>query len=43
MAEPTTQAQERHVQVVSRLTAVEASAKQAHHRLDSLEGKMTEK
>lgn len=34
---------ERHVQVVSRLTAVEASAKQAHHRLDSLEGKMTEK
>ena len=34
---------ERRVQVVSRLTAVEASAKQAHHRLDSLEGKMTEK
>lgn len=28
---------ERHVQVVSRLTAVEASAKQAHHRLDNLE------
>ena len=34
---------ERHVQVVSRLAAVEASAKQAHHRLDSLEGKMAEK
>ena len=30
---------ERHVQVVSRLTAVEASAKQAHHRLDKLEEK----
>lgn len=30
---------ERHVQVVSRLTAVEASAKQAHHRLDKPEGK----
>ena len=30
---------ERHVQVVSRLTAVEASAKQAHHRLDNLENK----
>lgn len=32
---------ERHVQVVSRLTAVEASAKQAHHRLDSLEDKIS--
>ena len=30
---------ERHVQVVSRLTAVEASAKQAHHILDNLENK----
>lgn len=32
---------ERHVLVVSRLTAVEASAKQAHHRLDSLEDKIS--
>lgn len=31
---------DRHVQVVARLTAVEASAKQAHHRLDSLENKI---
>ena len=31
---------DRHVQVVSRLTAVEASAKQAHQRLDSLESKI---
>ena len=30
---------ERHVQVVSRLTAVEASAQQAHHRPDKLEEK----
>lgn len=30
---------ERHVEVVSRLTAVESSAKQAHKRLDRLEGK----
>lgn len=30
---------ERHVQVVSRLTAVEASAKQAHRRIDNLENK----
>ncbi len=30
---------ERHVQVVSRLTAVEASAKQAHRRIDNLESK----
>lgn len=32
---------ERHVQVVSRLTAVEVSAKQAHHRLESLEDKIS--
>lgn len=31
---------EQHVEVVSRLTAVEASAKQAHHRLDGLEEKI---
>lgn len=28
---------ERHVQVVSRLTKVEESAKQAHHRIDDLQ------
>ena len=33
---------ERHIQVVSRLTAVEASAKQAHRRIDRLEGKPSE-
>ena len=31
---------DRHVQVVSRLTAVEAPAKQANQRLDSLESKI---
>lgn len=31
---------EQHVEVISRLTAVEASAKQAHKRLDRLEGKV---
>lgn len=30
---------ERHIKVVSRLTAVEESAKQAHKRIDRLEGK----
>lgn len=29
---------DRHVEIISRVTAVEASAKQAHHRLDRLEG-----
>lgn len=31
---------ERHIGVVSRLSAVEASAKQAHHRIDNLETKI---
>ena len=31
---------EQHVEVLSRLSAVESSAKQAHHRLDSLEDKL---
>lgn len=31
--------EQQHVEVVSRLTAVEASAKQAHKRLDRLESK----
>ena len=31
---------ERYVEVVARLTAVEASAKQAHHRLDGFEEKL---
>ena len=31
---------ERHIEVVSRLSAVEASAKQAHHRIDNLEAKI---
>lgn len=31
---------EQHIEVISRLTAVEASAKQAHKRLDRLEGKV---
>jgi hypothetical protein len=30
---------ERHVELISRVTAVEQSAKQAHHRIDRLEGK----
>ncbi len=30
---------EQHIEVISRLTAVEASAKQAHHRLDRIEDK----
>jgi hypothetical protein len=29
---------ERHLEIISRITAVEASAKQAHHRIDRLEG-----
>lgn len=29
---------ERHVELISRVTAVEQSAKQAHHRIDRLEG-----
>lgn len=29
---------ERHVEIISRVTAVEQSAKQAYHRLDRLEG-----
>lgn len=29
---------ERHVEIISRVTAVEQSAKQAHHRIDRLEG-----
>lgn len=33
---------EQHIEVVSRLTAVEASAKQAHHRIDTLENKREE-
>lgn len=31
---------EQHIEVISRLTAVESSAKQAHKRLDSLEKKV---
>lgn len=31
---------EQHIEVVSRLTAVEASAKQAHKRIDRLENKI---
>lgn len=34
---------ERHVQVVSRLTAVEESAKQAHKRIDRLESEQEDK
>lgn len=30
----------RHIEVIERLSAVEQSAKQAHHRIDSLEGKI---
>jgi hypothetical protein len=30
---------ERHVEIISRVTAVEQSAKQAHHRIDRIEGK----
>jgi hypothetical protein len=30
---------ERHVEIIGRLTAVEASAEQAHKRLDRLEGR----
>lgn len=29
---------ERHLEIISRITTVEQSAKQAHHRLDRLEG-----
>ena len=29
---------ERHVEIISRVTAVEQSAKQAHYRIDRLEG-----
>lgn len=31
---------EQHIEVVSRLTAVEASTKQAHHRIDGIEEKI---
>lgn len=31
---------DQHIDVVSRLTAVESSAKQAHHRIDRLETEM---
>lgn len=30
---------EQHIEVVQRLSAVESSAKQAHHRIDRIEGK----
>jgi len=30
---------ERHLEIISRVTAVEQSARQAHHRIDRLEGK----
>lgn len=30
---------ERHLEIITRLTAVEASAKQAHKRLDHIEGR----
>lgn len=30
---------ERHIEIISRVTAVEQSAKQAHHRIDRIEGK----
>lgn len=30
---------ERHLEIITRVTAVEQSAKQAHHRIDRLEGK----
>lgn len=33
------QQREQHIEVVTRLTAVEQSAKQAHKRLDQIEGK----
>lgn len=33
-------ADQQHLEVITRLTAVEASAKQAHHRLDRMEGAM---
>ncbi len=29
---------ERHLEIISRITAVEESAKQAHHRLNKIEG-----
>ena len=32
---------ERHIQVVGRLSAVEQSAKQAHHRIDELQQKIS--
>lgn len=31
---------ERHVEIITRLTACEQSAKQAHHRIDRLEGRV---
>lgn len=31
---------ERHLELVGRITAVEQSAKQAHHRIDRLEGRV---
>ncbi len=31
--------EQQHIEVVSRLTAVEASAKQAHKRIDAIEGR----
>lgn len=35
------EAAQQHIEVVTRLTAVESSAKQAHHRLDRLERRDT--
>lgn len=31
--------EQQHIEIVSRLTAVEASAKQAHKRIDAIEGR----
>ena len=31
--------EQQHIEVISRLTAVEASAKQAHKRIDTIEGR----
>lgn len=34
--------EQQHIEVISRLTAVEASAKQAHKRIDTIEGRRNE-
>ncbi len=34
--------EQQHIEVISRLTAVEASAKQAHKRIDTIEGRRGE-